>query len=80
MVKYLCIYLLTIKNMNTEFKIWDKVVYDSRYYDKEKRWKYLDFQIINTIWLSEWVLVEINSKIVNFFRKATKEEIKLYFN
>jgi len=60
------------------FKVWDKVVKDIRWYEKNK-WCHLDFEIANTVSISWEEINYINWNPVEMYRKATKEEIKLYF-
>jgi len=61
------------------FKVWDKVVKDIKFYDSELKWRHLDFEIISKIWISDWKIEEINWVSSAIYRRVTMEEKKLYF-
>ena len=63
----------------TDFRIWDKIAVDLYYYDKDKKWRCIDFEIISILWLNDWEIVSINKFNIEAIRLATPEEIEEYF-
>lgn len=63
-----------------DFKIWDTVIYNYRYYEKHSDNKILEIMVINSMMTWEDWVYEVNWKWIDWVRHLTEEERKKYIN